>query len=344
VVCSLRYAKQGAPEGYAFGQAIVRSAARLTYTQLAQGDVPQPVVPMLQQLWRWLDERQPERGRRGLLERAAAEPRLVAGAEGGWSLDWVAPGRANELVEEAMLAANRAAAAQLTLLGAGMLFRHQQGLDAQRWQHTRDWLAAHGIDAPAAPMLADLRRLLAAAAASPLQPQVEYRVLRALTPALYDELQSSHFSLGFFAYTHFTSPIRRYADLLVHRLLLGQPADADAALSEHLSARASAARQAGRFVWQRLKRRAVWRSGAHEHDAQVVSFGAKGLKVALAGWEVSAAVAADALAAAGWQWREADAAWRRDDDALDLGSRLRVRLVALHDDGPRCELQARPSG
>ncbi|WP_170162307.1 RNB domain-containing ribonuclease [Caldimonas tepidiphila] len=342
LVCSLKYSRRGALTGYSFCQALMRSAARLSYGEVARGEVPAAVGPMLQDLWTWFGTQQPARERRGLFEYRDDEPRLVVRPDGSHAIEWVPVERSNELVEEAMLAANRAAAAHLTLLGAGLLFRHQEGLDAQRWQQTLAWLRGHGIEAPAVPTLAELRALLAGVEGRPVAPQVEFRVRRAMTPATYDERQSRHFSLGFHAYTHFTSPIRRYADLLVHRMLLGEAVEADAALSEHLSDRARAARQASRHPWERLKRRLVWRSGEREHDAQVVSRSARGLRASLDRWDVGAALDAQALESQGWAWDGTRELWCRQDAELDLGSRLRLRLLALNDEGPACELTAQP--
>ncbi|WP_280154760.1 RNB domain-containing ribonuclease [Piscinibacter sp. XHJ-5] len=341
LVCSLRYSPAGQPTGYSFARALIRSAARLTYGQVAAGDVPAAVQPMMRDLWAWFETQQAARAQRGLLEYRSAEPRLVIRDDGAYDIEWVSPARSNELVEEAMLAANRAAAAHLTLLGAGLLFRHQEGLDTQRWEQTRRWLVARGIAAPALPTLSDLRALLAGVGmGAAIRPQVEFRIRQAMTPAIYDDAHSTHFSLGFRAYTHFTSPIRRYADLVVHRLLLGEAIEADAALSEHLSARARAARQASRYPWERLKRRLVWRRGEHEHRAQLVSSNARGLKAALAGWEVLARVDADVLEPQGWTWDRTQDAWCREDRLLEPGSELQLRLIALIDEGPQCELRA----
>lgn len=344
VVCSLSYSKQGALSGYSFAEAVIRSVARLSYREVADRRVPAQVEPMLHALWQWFDAQQPARARRGLIEFRNEEPRLVVTPDGSYAIEWARSERSNELVEEAMLAANRAAAAHLTLRGAGLLFRHQEGLDPTRWEETRRWLHERGIAAPEAPTLVDLRALLQSVALSPLRPQVEFRLRQAMTPAVYDEQQSSHFSLGFAAYTHFTSPIRRYPDLLVHRLLLGEPVDMDAALSDHLSARAKAARQTSRYPWERLKRRLAWRSGERDHDGQLTSCSARGIKAALARWEVLAFVGADTLEPQGWTWDRARDLWCRGEAELDLGSPLRLRLLSLQDEGPLCELNAQLIG
>ena len=341
LVCSLTYSPSGTPTGYSFTRALIRSAARLTYRQVAGGQVPAELEPMLRGLWHWLETQQPARERRGLLDTRNAEPQLAMRPDGAWDIEWVRPERSNELVEEAMLAANRAAAAHLTLLGAGLLFRHQEGLDAERWEDTRRWLNGHGIAAPAVPTLPDLRALLAGVDRSPIRPQVEFRLRQAMRPAVYDDVQSAHFSLGFRAYTHFTSPIRRYADLVVHRLLLGEAVEADAALSEHLSARARAARQASRYPWERLKRRVVWHRGEREHRAQVTAGSARGLKVALAGWDVLARVEAESLETQGWTWDRSRELWCREDRLLEPGTGVTLTLTALVDEGPVCELRGR---
>ena len=128
--------------------------------------------------------------------------------------------------------------------------------------------------------------------------------------------------------------------LLVHRLLLGPPADVDPILTEHLSARARAARQASRYPWDRLKRRLVWRSGEREHEAQLTGLNARGLRASLARWDVLALVNADTLERQGWAWDRVRGLWCRAERELDLGTPVRLRLEALIDEGPACELQA----
>ena len=128
---------------------------------------------MLQGLWRWFDTQQATRAQRGLLEFRDEEPRLVIAPNGSYGIEWVRSERSNELMEEAMLAANRAAAAHLTLRGAGLLFRHAPL--AVRARHCRP-RSAHAAW-PAA---------LLAATPSALRPQLEYRIRQAMTPAVYD--------------------------------------------------------------------------------------------------------------------------------------------------------------
>jgi ribonuclease R len=344
LVCSLTYSKLGRLEGYAFARALIRSAARLTYQQVADDALPEgtpaEVSAMLSRLWSWYETQAPLRAKRGLMEGHGAEPKLKIEEDGSYGVEWVSILRSNELVEECMLAANRAAAAHLTLKGEGMLFRHQEGLDPEKWAETRAWLESHNISAPDVPTLRELRAVLSSELGE-LREQATFRIRRCMTPAVYDGAMSSHFSLDFHAYTHFTSPIRRYADLLVHRLLLGEPVVADSEATEHISARAKRAKQASRFPWERLKRRLVWRSGEHLHDAQVIGQTARGFKAAVLCWEVLIAVDAEGLEQAGWTWNAVAEQWQSDAGTLSVGQTVRVKLTELKDEGPTCELNAK---
>ncbi|MDA0999904.1 MAG: ribonuclease R, partial [bacterium] len=129
---------------------------------------------------------------------------------------------AHRLVEECMLAANCAVAEFLEKAGGAAVYRVHDAPVAEKLQAVRFVLAQLGLPAPQADALARpgaLQEVLAAAAGKDIERFVNLVVLRSMRLARYAPAPGLHFGLGFSHYTHFTSPIRRYADLLVHRRL-----------------------------------------------------------------------------------------------------------------------------
>lgn len=129
---------------------------------------------------------------------------------------------AHRLVEECMLAANCAVAEYLDAAGGAAVYRVHEAPNAEKLQAVRFVLAQLGLPAPKADALerpGALQEVLDAAAGKEIERYVNLVVLRSMKMARYAPDPGLHFGLGFSHYTHFTSPIRRYADLLVHRRL-----------------------------------------------------------------------------------------------------------------------------
>ncbi|HSJ95655.1 MAG TPA: RNB domain-containing ribonuclease, partial [Myxococcota bacterium] len=130
---------------------------------------------------------------------------------------------ANRAIEEAMLAANRAVAEHLVAHDVGALFRVHEPPLPDQLEGLRELLASLGLlDRRArdgALEAIDIQRAVQRAAGRPEERLVNSVALRSLRQARYDHVNRGHFALAFEAYLHFTSPIRRYADLVVHRQL-----------------------------------------------------------------------------------------------------------------------------
>jgi ribonuclease R len=159
---------------------------------------------------------------------------------------------AHRLIEEAMLAANVCSAefiAQSKHLG---LFRVHEGPTPEKLETLRQYLKALGVPQTVgdAPRPMDFQHIAHATEGRPDVAQIHQMLLRSMQQAIYSPSNGGHFGLAFEAYTHFTSPIRRYPDLLVHRVIkailqdrkyhlpaLPTPGEAQAKLSKRLSSR-----------------------------------------------------------------------------------------------------------
>ncbi len=216
---------------YNIADSVIHSQARLTYTRVAE---------YLDGNARALDGRNPGIGT--VLERLDAlasvlrQQRLAAG-----SLDFDLPEadivldsqgridaivraertRAHTLIEECMLLANHTVATHLARLSVPTLYRVHEPPDAAKLEQFSAFVRTFGYAFPETGCLQPgaVQTLLDAARGTPAAPLINHLLLRALPRAQYAVDNSGHFGLGFTCYTHFTSPIRRYPDLIVHRLL-----------------------------------------------------------------------------------------------------------------------------
>ena len=128
---------------------------------------------------------------------------------------------AHKLIEECMLAANVATAQFLEAAGLPVLFRVHEGPSTERLTNVREFLGELGLDLGGGekPTPDDYQRLLATAKDRDDASVIQTMLLRSLSQAVYQAENKGHFGLHYPAYAHFTSPIRRYPDLLVHRAI-----------------------------------------------------------------------------------------------------------------------------
>lgn len=241
-----------------FRRALMKSAARLTYEQVEAtrngGDAP-VAMPVIDNLYGAFDSLSRERKRRGTLELELPERKAVLDENGiVRSIATVARLDSHRLIEEFMITANVAAARELIRLRQPAMFRIHDEPDREKLQEMREVLAEFGVKLPKAKIYrpTNFNALLDKIAGQPHARLIHELVLRSQSQAEYNPQNIGHFGLGLRTYAHFTSPIRRYADLLVHRALVrglglgastppndALPDDAGAAFAEageHISA------------------------------------------------------------------------------------------------------------
>jgi ribonuclease R len=233
MVCDIVIGSKGAIKAYQFYPALIRSSARLTYTEvweaLAVPDSPaqrrlETLLPHLRNLHRLYEVLASGRDQRGALDLDTVETQIVCNANG--RIERIIPrvrNDAHRLIEECMLAANVCAADFLRRGRQPALYRVHEGPTPSKLDALRVSLRAFGLqlDGGAAPEPSHYAKLLRAIRARPDAQLLQTMVLRSMQQAIYTPHNSGHFGLAYEAYAHFTSPIRRYPDLLVHRALKG---------------------------------------------------------------------------------------------------------------------------
>ena len=231
MVCELNVSTAGDVRRATFYAAVIRSHARLVYEDVDQwlkGDRRTPIagdatvaenLVCLEALYQCLRE---QREVRGALDIDTVEPRFeydrygkIATIEAAIRVD------AHRLIEECMIAANVAAARFLERRKRPALYRIHDEPDEEKVQDLGEFLRALGIRfaKTKAPTPKAFARVLKAAAKRPDKRLIDTVVLRSMKLAVYSDDNAGHFGLALPAYTHFTSPIRRYPDLIVHRAI-----------------------------------------------------------------------------------------------------------------------------
>ena len=214
-----------------FHDGVIRSAARMTYEQvqrIVDGDGPlrvrfAPLVPLFENMDVLAKVMRGRRYERGSLDFDLPQPKLVLGPTGEMT-GIVAAERLDSMrvIEEFMLAANEAVADRLARAGVGALYRIHERPDAERVEQFCDLVASLGYRVPAhleeiRPQ--DFQLVLRQIEGRPEEKLVSTLLLRTMRLARYHEENLGHFGLASESYAHFTSPIRRYPDLVVHRAL-----------------------------------------------------------------------------------------------------------------------------
>ncbi|MBN7771535.1 ribonuclease R [Marinobacter daepoensis] len=235
MVADMTISAAGNISGYTFYQAVMRSHARLTYNKvsamLEHPDTEQgyklsaqyaDLLPHLHNLYSLYKLLRKARTERGAIDFETTETRIVFDAQR--KIEEIVPVHRNDahkIVEECMLCANVATARFLKKHKIPALYRVHDGPSEERLSNLRLFLGELGLQLGGGdkPSSADYQALLGQVAERPDANVIQMVMLRSLSQAVYSPEEAGHFGLGFASYTHFTSPIRRYPDLIVHRAI-----------------------------------------------------------------------------------------------------------------------------
>lgn len=228
LVCEMEIGARGALKSYRFHEGLIRSHARLIYEDVAailDGDHgPRErhghVVPHLETLYRVFKALHAARNRRGAIDFDTTETRIVFGENR--KIEKIVPTErtdAHRLVEECMIMANVAAARFLKKHKVPTLYRVHDQPPTEKIEELRDFLNGVGLSLGGGdePSPRDFTEVLKAAKKRSDQQLIQTVLLRSLSQAVYAPELDGHFGLALDDYAHYTSPIRRYPDLLVHR-------------------------------------------------------------------------------------------------------------------------------
>ncbi len=231
MVCDMLVREDGSIDAYQFYPAVIQSHARLTYTEVAalltntRGPEAQQragLVPHLLHLHEAYRALLKQRNKRGAIDFESTETQIICDDNG--RIERIVARTRNEahrLIEEAMLAANVCAAEFICEAGHTALFRVHEGPTPEKRVALQAQLRALGVGVHLSddPQPAEIQAIAKATQERPDAAQIHAMLLRSMQQAIYTAKNSGHFGLAYEAYAHFTSPIRRYPDLLVHRVI-----------------------------------------------------------------------------------------------------------------------------
>ncbi|CAN7233526.1 ribonuclease R [Polaromonas sp. LjRoot131] len=262
MVCDMLVNAKGEVHAYQFYPAVMFSQARFTYTEVAailantrgpEAAQRKALVPHLLDLHDVYQALLKERGVRGAVDFETTETQIVCDEAG--RIEKIVPRTRNvahRLIEEAMLAANVCSADFISQSKHVGLYRVHEGPTPEKKEMLRNYLKVAGVGMTISddPEPGEFQRIALATKDRPDAQQIHSMLLRSMQQAIYTPMNSGHFGLAYEAYTHFTSPIRRYPDLLVHRVIkavlnkakyqlptLPTPGEAEAKLSKRLASR-----------------------------------------------------------------------------------------------------------
>ena len=225
LVCHLHISKSGKLDSWRFARARVRIAANLAYEE-AQATIDADagaMIDVLRPLWACWRALAKARDAREPLDLDLPERRVVLDEQG--RIMSVAPRErldAHRLIEDYMIAANVAAAKALEAKKAPVMYRVHEPPSREKLVALKDYLETFDVPFALGQVIrpATFNHILDRIGDADFRPQVMEQVLRTQTQAYYAPANQGHFGLSLGSYAHFTSPIRRYADLVVHRALV----------------------------------------------------------------------------------------------------------------------------
>lgn len=231
LVCIMNINKEGKITRYEFQEAVMKSKARLTYTKVSAllndelstlKEQYADIFPHIKELYNLYEALRAQREERGAIEFETVETKIIFGPDGKINrIEPVQRNDAHRIIEECMLCANVACARFLKKHKLPALYRNHEGPPEDKLQDLRTFLGELGLSLPGGkePTSLDYAKLLRSIQTRKDLNIIQSVMLRSLSQAVYSPDNLGHFGLAYPAYCHFTSPIRRYPDLLVHRMI-----------------------------------------------------------------------------------------------------------------------------
>ncbi|NDY94730.1 ribonuclease R [Wenzhouxiangella limi] len=363
LVCDMKLDDRGKVLGSRFYEAVLRSHARMTYDQVERivngGDADlrerfAHVLEPLEQLYAVYLGLARRRQRRGALDFDSQAVYFQFDAEGRVAdIRLSTRHDAHRLIEECMIAAN-VEAARFVGDQLPMLYRVHEPPQSDKLEALEEFLRAQGLsvrwkDEPEPAQFAAIQNQVAD---SPLRPLVNAVLLRSLSLAVYQPENRGHFGLALASYAHFTSPIRRYPDLLLHRAIKHLVRKRDrgsfpygeermAELGRHCSWTERRAEEAARDVDERLKAQFMQRHLGDTFDGIVTGVTSFGLFVELPDYGVSGLVHVTALPNDYYHFDPVghSLTGKRRGIRLRLADRVRVELAAVNVEERKIDLR-----
>ena len=357
LACEMHVDRRGRVTRAFFRDAVMRSRARLTYLEVEAavfaGDAGARrrlggLLPHLEALREVYAVLRRARQRQGAIDLEIGEPCIVLAGDGGVSHLEPAPRLvSHQLIEECMIAANVAAARRLSRGRVPFLYRVHPPPDEEGLRELGSFLGRAGIDFDPGEELRPAAFAAAAeqAAGRPDTEILHLMLLRAMAKAVYQPGNTGHFGLALERYTHFTSPIRRYPDLLVHRALRGGEGvctrEEMAALGQSTSAAERRAEEASRDALSRLVCQHLRTRVGDSFAGRITGVVSFGVFVRLDGLQVDGLVHVRSL---GGDWYRFDRAGRfLEGEATGrrfaVGDEMEVRITGADPDERRIHLE-----
>ena len=236
MVCELNIKRDGTPGKSQFYPAVMHSKARMTYTKVSNildGDSElrkeyKDLVKPIEELHKLYKARIKKKKQRGAIEFETTETQIIFNENK--KIDKILPvvrNDAHKLIEECMILANVASAKFFIKKKVPGIYRVHNGPKEKKLEVLRSYLSELGLFIPGGsePKPSVFRKFLEEIQDRPDAENIQIMLLRSMSQAVYSPENQGHFGLAFDAYTHFTSPIRRYPDLIVHRIIKSIVAD-----------------------------------------------------------------------------------------------------------------------
>ena len=351
-----RIDRNGEVSSWSVTPSVIRSRKRMTYSEVHRalsGDPSEGYrswVPFLEQMWAVAQLLRKRRMAKGSLDFDLPEPEIVLDLRGE-PVDILRSPRylSHQLIEEFMLLANTLVAQRLSERLGTAIFRVHESPAPERIDNLYKFLDSLGITVgrpdPVTPK--DLSLILEKTKGTPVEHPVHYAVLRSLKQARYEERPLGHFGLAFSDYTHFTSPIRRYPDLVVHRLLaLSSPQGKEALLpaplsrvAQQCSEKERKATEAERMAIDFKKVRFMSRHLGESFDGRITGVASYGIFVELVPFFVEGLIPISQLGQDYYVYREDRHQIRgeRTGRTFSVGDAVRVTVAKVDFQRLRCD-------